>query len=142
MWRGMFTHLSSENLYELDLSRISSRFSVANFCRSKRSKIQRGAAMVSNMGWHKSNNCTLFWVGILSVSRKAIWLMRNKTVFKDNVWDVDQVFDNSRLRVATWAQALWPTENESAFRFLNSMLWSSSRGIERSGYWRCVKERE
>ncbi|KAK6240705.1 hypothetical protein SCA6_006094 [Theobroma cacao] len=41
----MFTHLSSENLYELDLSRISSRFSVANFCRSKRSKIQRGAAV-------------------------------------------------------------------------------------------------
>ncbi|WRX15736.1 hypothetical protein QQP08_008223 [Theobroma cacao] len=67
MWRGMFTHLSSENLYELDLSRISSRFSVANFCRSKRSKIQRGAAvcplckkvmrlMDSNLG--KQNDAT------------------------------------------------------------------------------------
>ncbi|EOY07562.1 Uncharacterized protein TCM_021964 [Theobroma cacao] len=40
----------------------------------------------------------------------SVWLYRNDTVFRRVTWNVDQVFDLLKQRVATWAPAKWHHE--------------------------------
>ncbi|EOY07078.1 Uncharacterized protein TCM_021598 [Theobroma cacao] len=43
----------------------------------------------------------------------SVWLQRNEVVFRGVNWDANQVWENSKLRVAVWAKAKWPHKNGS-----------------------------
>lgn len=40
----------------------------------------------------------------------SLWLFRNDIVFCGKVWDPNQLYKLTELRVATWANAKWPQE--------------------------------
>ncbi|EOY04005.1 Uncharacterized protein TCM_019262 [Theobroma cacao] len=44
----------------------------------------------------------------------SLWLFRNDIVFCGKVWDPNQLYKLTELRVATWANAKWPQENYAA----------------------------
>ncbi|EOX93531.1 Uncharacterized protein TCM_002421 [Theobroma cacao] len=62
------------------------------------------------LAWDKacSNNKSKMWVLAFYVITWSIWLFCNEIVFNGKQWEMGQLFDLIKLRLALWGKARWP----------------------------------
>ena len=59
------------------------------------------------------NRCSKAWKMAFFAIVWSIWLMRNDMVFNNKGFDLRQMVDNIKFRIASWFKAKWPRSNES-----------------------------
>ena len=71
---------------------------------------------VALMAWQCAlprNRCSKAWKMAFFAIVWSIWLMRNDIVFNNKGFDLRQMVDNIKFRIASWFKAKWPRSNES-----------------------------
>ena len=71
----------------------------------------------------------------------SIWLMRNDMVINGKVWDLEQIIDTFRFRLASWFKAKWPESSHSISDIMrfpkNIQIPKVRKASKRTIVWDC-----